>query len=90
MLVEEGNFPLVPFPLLSYPGSSCSEVLTPWKKLNNHIAEIHKDPTSCIICQKTFKGRSSLYGTALCTSHHHTPARPMEKPLVEETAPQGT
>ena len=53
LVVEEGmmvNFPLVPFPLVSFPCSSCSEVFPAKKMLNNPIVEMHKDPTSCIIC----------------------------------------
>ena len=53
LVVEEGmmfNFPLVPLPLVSFPCSSCFEVLSAKKKLNNHIAEMQKDRASCILC----------------------------------------
>ena len=57
LAVEEGmmfNFPLVPLPIVSFPCSFCFKVLSAEKKLNNHIIEMHKDPTSCIVCLNTF------------------------------------
>ena len=39
LVVEEGV-------LVSFTCSSCSKFLFSKKKLNNHIVEIHKDPTS--------------------------------------------
>ena len=47
---------------------------------------MHKDPASCILCNITFEIRNFLSGTALCTSHHHTPANPVEMPFGEEKA----
>ena len=38
---------------------------------------------------ENFKIRTSLLGTALCTSHYHTPAKPVEMPFGEEKASQG-
>ena len=49
LVLEEGmmvKFPLIPLPLVSLPCISCFKVLSAKKKLNNHIVEIHKDPTS--------------------------------------------
>ena len=51
LVVEESmmvNFPLVPLPLVSFSCSSCHKVLYAKKQLNNHIVEMHKDP-SCIL-----------------------------------------
>ena len=93
LVVEEGmmfNFPLVPLPLVSFPCSSRFKVLSVKKKLNNHIIEMHNDLTSCTLFKNTFKRRTSLSGTALCTSHHHTPARPLEMPLGDKRASPGT
>ena len=39
--------PLVPFPLVSFPCSSCADNFPAKKKVNNHIVEMQKDPTSC-------------------------------------------
>ena len=44
------NFSLVPFPLVSFPCNSCSEVFPGIKKFKKHIVKTQKDPTSCIIC----------------------------------------
>ena len=41
------NFPLVPIPLVSFPCSFCADVFPAKKKVNNHIVEMQKDPTSC-------------------------------------------
>ena len=52
LVVEERmmvNFPLVPLPLVSFPWSSYFKVLSAKKKLNNHILEMHKNPTSYIL-----------------------------------------
>ena len=53
LVVEEGmmvNFPLVPLQLVSFPCSSCSyKVLFAKRKLNNHIVEMHKNPSSCTL-----------------------------------------
>ena len=52
LVVERGimvNFPLVPFPHISFPCISCYKVLSVKKKLNNHIVEMHKDQASCIL-----------------------------------------
>ena len=49
LVVEEGmlvKFTWSLLPLVSFTCSSCFEVLFTKKKLNNHIVEIHKDPTS--------------------------------------------
>ena len=49
LVVEEGmfvQFPLVPFATCPFPCSSCFKVISNLKKLNNHIVEIHTDPTS--------------------------------------------
>ena len=89
LLVEEGmmvNFPLVHLPLVSFPCISCYKVLSPNKKLNNHMERMHKDPYSCTLCHTTFDRRTFLLGTALCTSHYHTPANPVEMPFEEEKA----
>ena len=59
--------------LLSFPCISCYKVLSANKKLNNHIVEMHKDPSSCILCNTSFEIRTFLLRTSLCTSHHHTP-----------------
>ena len=40
------SYPRSPLPLVSFTCSSCFKVLFPKKMLNNHIVEIHKDPTS--------------------------------------------
>ena len=53
LVVEEGlliNLPLVPLPFVSFPCSSCFKVLSAKKKLNNHIVNMHKDPTSFKLC----------------------------------------
>ena len=42
------NFPLVPFLLVSFPCSSCADDFPAKKKVNNHIVEMQKDPTSCL------------------------------------------
>ena len=58
LVVEEGmmfNFPLVPLPLVSFICSSCYNILSAKKKLNNHIVEMHKEPASCILCLMLFK-----------------------------------
>ena len=44
------NFLLVPFPLVSFPSNSCSEVFPGKEKFNEHIVQMQKDQTSCIIC----------------------------------------
>ena len=72
--------------LVSFPCISCYKVLSAKKKLNNHIVEMDKDPSSCIPCYTTFERRTFLLGTALCISHHHTPANPVETPFTEEKA----
>ena len=72
--------------LVSFPCISCYKVLSGNRKLNNHIVEMHKNPASCILCYTTFERRTFLLGTALCTSHHHTPANPVEMPFGEERA----
>ena len=41
------NFPLVPFPLVSFLCSSCTDNFPAKKKVNNHIVEMQQDPTSC-------------------------------------------
>ena len=41
------NFHLVPFPLVSFPCSSYADAFPAKKKVNNHIVEMQKDPTSC-------------------------------------------
>ena len=49
LVVEEGimvKFSFVPFHFVSFPCSSCLKVLSAKKKLNNHIIEMHKDPSS--------------------------------------------
>ena len=50
-LVEEEvlmvNFPLAPFPLFSFPCSSCADDFPAKKKVNNHFVEMQKYPTSC-------------------------------------------
>ena len=69
--------------LLSFPCISCYKVLSANKKVNNHIEKMHKDPESCILCYTTFERRTFLLGTALCTSHHHTPANRVEMPFRE-------
>ena len=49
LVVEEGmmvKLPLVLFATGLFPCSSCFKVLATKKKLNNHLVEIHKDPTS--------------------------------------------
>ena len=49
LVVDEGmmvKFPWSLLPLVSFPCSSCFKVLSTTKKLDNHILEIHKDPTS--------------------------------------------
>ena len=51
------NFPLVPFLLVSFPCSSCADDFPAKKKVNNHIVEMQKDPTS---------------GTVSRISHHYT------------------
>ena len=40
------KIPSVPFALFSFTCSSCFNVLFTKKKLNKHLVEIHKDPTS--------------------------------------------
>ena len=40
------NSPWSLLPLVSFPCSFCFKVLSNKKKLNNHIRDIHKDPTS--------------------------------------------
>ena len=60
-MVEEGmmvNFPLVPLPLVFFPCISCYMVLSANKKLNNHIVEMHKDPTSCTMDPPKAKPRA--------------------------------
>ena len=85
------NFPLFPFPFVSFPCSSYSEVLPATKKLNKHIVDMHKEPTSCIICFKTFLNKlKKNSGTVLSIFPHHTPSRPVEKSLGEEAASLGT
>ena len=44
LVVEEGM--IVNLPLVSLSCNSCFKVLSAKKMLNNHIVEIHKDPTS--------------------------------------------
>ena len=51
------NYPLVPFPLLSFTCSSCSKAFPAMNKLNHHYIEMHKDPMSCTICCKTFSSK---------------------------------
>ena len=46
LVVKEGIIVKFPLPLVSFPCSFCFKVLSNKKKLNNHIGEIHKDPTS--------------------------------------------
>ena len=49
LVVEEGmlvKFPSFFLPLVSFTFSSCWKVLFTKKALNNHIIEMHKDPTS--------------------------------------------
>ena len=51
------NYPLVPFPLVSFTCSSCSKDFPAMNKLNHHYVEMHKDPMSCTICCKTFSSK---------------------------------
>ena len=44
LVVEEGM--IVNLPLVSLSCNSCFKVLSAKKMLNNHIVEMHKDPTS--------------------------------------------
>ena len=47
--VEKGvmvKFPLVPLPFVSFRAAPASRFSPSNKKLNNHIVEIHKDPSS--------------------------------------------
>ena len=88
LVMEEGmmvNFPLIPSPLVSFLCRSCFKVLSGKKKLNNHIVEMHKVPTSCRVWYIFFF--ISLSSTALCTYHPHIPARPVEIPLKRESLP---
>ena len=62
------NFPLVPFLLVSFPCSSCADDFPAKKKVNNHIVEMQKDPTSCLktiekklLVRHSFKNITSLY-----------------------------
>ena len=41
------DFLLVPFLLVSFPCSSGADDFPATNKVNNHIVEIQKDPTSC-------------------------------------------
>ena len=41
------DFLLVPFLLVSFPCSSGADDFPVKKKVNNHIVEMQKDPTSC-------------------------------------------
>ena len=53
LVLKEGmmvRFPLVLLPLVSFPCSSCFEVLSAKKKFNKRIVEMQEDPKSCIIC----------------------------------------
>ena len=54
--------------LVSFPCISCYKVVSAKKKLNNHIVEMDKDPSSCIPCYTTFERRTFFLGTALCIS----------------------
>ena len=68
LVVEEGmmvNFPLVPLPLVSFPCISSYKVLFANTKLNNHIVAMHKDPASCMLCDKTIEIRT-FYRGQLC------------------------
>ena len=70
--------------LVSFPCISCYMVFSAKKKLNNHIVEMDKDPSSCILCYTTFERRTFLLRIALCISYHYTPANPVEMPFAEE------
>ena len=47
LVVEVGM--MVPLPLVSFPCSSCFKVIFSKKNLTNHIVEMNKDLTLCII-----------------------------------------
>ena len=84
LMVEECmmvNFPLVP---CSLGNTTCLLPLHHLLQCSFQEEEV-KQPH----CRDA-KIRTSLSGTALCTCHHHTPARPVENPLVEETASLNT
>ena len=51
-MVEWGimvKFPFIPWPLVTFPCSSCLRVLSAKMKLCNSIIDIHKDPTSWVV-----------------------------------------
>ena len=57
LVVEKGmifNLSLVPLPLVSFLCGSFFKVLSAKKKFNNHFRNMHKGPTSCNLCLKTF------------------------------------
>ena len=49
-LMAEGGL-MVHFPLVlsTYVSCSCFKVLSAKETINNHIIQVHKDPTSCIL-----------------------------------------
>ena len=66
LVLEEGmmvNLSLFPLPLVFFPCSSCYKAFFSKKNNNNQIVELHKDPTSCIICYDTFLRRTFQSGT---------------------------
>ena len=77
LMVEEClmvNFPLYPFPLVSFICSSCWKVLPTKKTLKKNKTQ-HNSPS----ITKLLLARIILSGTALCTFYHASPVRSLKK-----------
>ena len=85
-----GNFPWVPFTICILP----LQLLLQGSFRQEEVKQAHhrdaQRPNIMHTLLEYFSRRTYLSGTALCTFHHHTPARPVEMPFGDKTASQDT